>query len=92
MRIFLYILSCFNLIFSMSGLELAQKMKDIPKPIDNQSNSSMLLTNKKGKEKNLKLISNWSLNEKKYNNNLSNNVIIDISILWNNYAIVISKI
>ena len=55
MRIFLYILSCFNLIFSMSGLELAQKMKDIPKPIDNQSNSSMLLTNKKGKEKNLKL-------------------------------------
>ena len=54
MRIFLYILSCFNLIFSMSGLELAQKMKDIPKPIDNQSNSSMLLTNKKGKEKNIK--------------------------------------
>ena len=65
MRISLYILSCFNLIFSMSGLELAQKMKDIPKPIDNQSNSSMLLTNKKGKEKNLKLISKSKDDSKK---------------------------
>ena len=65
MHIFLYILIYFNLTFSMTGLELAQKMKDIPKPIDNQSKSSMLLTNKKGKEKNLKLISKSKDDSKK---------------------------
>ena len=54
MNIYLYILIYFNLIFSMTGIELAQKMKDRPKPTDTQSNSSMLLTNKKGKKKNNK--------------------------------------
>ena len=57
MRIYLNIIICLNLIFSMTGIELAQKMKDRPQPDDIQSNSSMQLTNKKGKKKNLILIS-----------------------------------
>ena len=65
MNIYLYILIYFNLIFSMTGIELAQKMKDRPKPTDTQSNSSMLLTNKKGKKKNLLLISKSKDDSKK---------------------------
>lgn len=65
MRIYLYILIYFNLILSMTGTELAQKMKNINKPFDTQSNSSMLLTNKKGKEKKLKLISKSKDDSKK---------------------------
>ena len=41
----------------MTGIELAEAIKNRPKPIDIQSESSMLLINKKGKRKNLKLIS-----------------------------------
>ena len=65
MKIYLNIIICFNLIFSMTGVELAQKMKDRPQPEDIQSNSSMLLTNKKGKKKNLLLISKSKDDSKK---------------------------
>ena len=65
MNIYLHILIYFNLIFSMTGIELAQKMKDRPKPADTQSNSSMSLTNKKGKKKNLLLISKSKDDSKK---------------------------
>ncbi len=65
MNIYLYILIYINLIYSMTGIELAQKMKDRPKPIDTQSNSSMLLINKKGKKKNLLLISKSKDDSKK---------------------------
>ena len=65
MNIYIYILIYLNIIFSMTGLELAQKMKDRPKPIDIESNSSMLLTNKKGKKKNLLLISKSKDDSKK---------------------------
>ena len=47
MNTYLHILVYFNLLFSMTGVELAKKMKDRPKPFDTQSNSSMILTNKK---------------------------------------------
>jgi len=49
----------------MTGDELAKAMKDRPKPIDTQSESSMLLINKKGKKKNLKLISKSKDDSKK---------------------------
>jgi len=65
MRIYLNIIICLNLIFSMTGVELAQKMKDRPQPDDIQSNSSMLLINKKGKKKNLLLISKSKDDSKK---------------------------
>ena len=65
MNTYLHILVYFNLLFSMTGLELAKKMKDRPKPVDTQSNSSMILTNKKGKEKNLLLISKSKDDSKK---------------------------
>ena len=65
MKIYLNILVYFNLVFSITGLELAQKVKDRPQPEDIQSNSSMLLTNKKGKKKNLLLISKSKDDSKK---------------------------
>tara|TARA_B100000131_G_scaffold291382_1_gene304915 strand:- start:367 stop:1131 length:765 start_codon:yes stop_codon:yes gene_type:complete len=65
MKIYLNILIYFNLVFSITGLELAQKVKDRPQPEDIQSNSSMLLTNKKGKKKNLLLISKSKDDSKK---------------------------
>ncbi len=65
MKIYLNILIYFNLVFSITGLELAQKVKDRPQPEDIQSNSSMLLTNKKGKKKNLLLISRSKDDSKK---------------------------
>jgi len=65
MKIYLNILVYFNLVFSITGLELAQKIKDRPQPEDIQSNSSMLLTNKKGKKKNLLLISKSKDDSKK---------------------------
>ena len=65
MKIYLNILIYFNLVFSITGLELAQKIKDRPQPEDIQSNSSMLLTNKKGKKKNLLLISKSKDDSKK---------------------------
>jgi len=65
MRIYLNIIICLNLIFSMTGIELAQEMKDRPQPDDIQSNSSMLLINKKGKKKNLLLISKSKDDSKK---------------------------
>ena len=65
MKIYLNILVYFNLVFSITGLELAQKIKDRPQPEDIQSNSSMLLTNKKGKKKNLLLISRSKDDSKK---------------------------
>ena len=65
MNTYLHILVYFNLLFSMTGVELAKKMKDRPKPFDTQSNSSMILTNKKGKEKNLLLISKSKDDSKK---------------------------
>jgi len=49
----------------MTGLELANAMKDRPKPIDTQSESSMILTNKKGKKKSLKLINKSKDDSKK---------------------------
>ena len=65
MNTYLHILVYFNLLFSMTGVELAKKIKDRPKPFDTQSNSSMILTNKKGKEKNLLLISKSKDDSKK---------------------------
>ena len=49
----------------MTGIELAEAIKNRPKPIDTQSESSMLLINKKGKKKNLKLISKSKDDSKK---------------------------
>jgi hypothetical protein len=49
----------------MTGLELAQAMKHRPKPIDSQSESTMLLINKKGKKKTLKLLSKSKDDSKK---------------------------
>tara|TARA_Y100000590_G_scaffold470512_1_gene665885 strand:- start:1748 stop:2461 length:714 start_codon:yes stop_codon:yes gene_type:complete len=49
----------------MSGNELAKAMKDRVKPIDTQSESTMVLTNKKGKEKTLRLISKSKDDSKK---------------------------
>ena len=51
---YIHIVLYINFIFAMTGLELANAMKDRPKPIDTQSESSMILTNKKGKKKSLK--------------------------------------
>jgi len=61
----LYIILITNLAFLMTGDELAKAMNERPKPLDSQSESSMLLTNKKGKEKNLKLISKSKDDSKK---------------------------
>ena len=55
----------FNLSICMSGFDLAKAIKDRPSPLDTQSESSMLLTNKKGKKKNLKLISKSKDDSKK---------------------------
>ena len=41
----------FSLIFSMSGLELATKMEERKKPIDTMSKSTMEITKKSGKKK-----------------------------------------
>ena len=46
----------FTILFSMSGLELATKMENRAKPIDTMSSSSMEITKKSGKKRNLKLI------------------------------------
>ena len=62
---YLYIIISINLIFSMTGLELAEAMKNRPKPIDNQSESTMLLINKKGKKKTLKLLNKSKDDSKK---------------------------
>jgi len=62
---YLYIIISINLIFSMTGLELAKAMKHRPKPIDTQSESTMLLINKKGKKKTLKLLSKSKDDSKK---------------------------
>ena len=46
----------FTILFSMSGLELATKMENRAKPTDTMSSSSMEITKKSGKKRNLKLI------------------------------------
>ena len=61
----LSIILILNLIFSMTGDELAKAMDERLKPIDSQSESSMLLTNKKGKKKTLRLLSKTKDNSKK---------------------------
>jgi len=61
----LYILIFLHSIFAMSGVELAKAMKNRPKPDDTQSESTMLLTNKKGKKKTLKLLSKSKDDSKK---------------------------
>ncbi len=65
MKFYIIIFSTFNFILSMTGNELAIAMKEIAKPIDTQSESSMILTNKKGKKKTLKLISKSKDDSKK---------------------------
>jgi len=62
---YIHIVLYINFIFAMTGLELANAMKDRPKPIDTQSESSMILTNKKGKKKSLKLINKSKDDSKK---------------------------
>ena len=61
----LSIILILNLIFSMTGDELAKAMEERLKPIDSQSESSMLLTNKKGKKKTLRLLSKAKDDSKK---------------------------
>lgn len=65
MKSFIKIILIVNIAFAMTGYELATLMKEISKPIDTQSESSMILTNKKGKKKNLKLISKSKDDSKK---------------------------
>ncbi len=55
----------FSLIFSMSGLELATKMEERKKPIDTMSKSTMEITKKSGKKRNLKLINKSKDNSSK---------------------------
>jgi outer membrane lipoprotein-sorting protein len=62
---YLHILIFINFIYSMTGLELAQAMKNRAKPTDTQSESIMVLTNKKGKKKTLKLLSKSKDDSKK---------------------------
>jgi len=54
-----------NYIFSMSGIELAKAMQNRQKPTDIKSESTMVLTNKKGKKKTLKLLSKSKDDSKK---------------------------
>lgn len=53
-----YIILTINLtfLFSMTGLELATKMENRIKPVDTKSKSTMEITKKSGKKRNLKLI------------------------------------
>ena len=48
----------YSTIYPISGLELAEKMEDRLKPIDLRSENTMVLTNKKGREKNIIPIQN----------------------------------
>ena len=52
-------------LYGLSGLELAIKMQERPKPNDLKSENTMILTNKKGKEKTSKLISKSKDDSKK---------------------------
>jgi len=52
-------------LFGLTGLELAQKMEKRPKPKDLKSENTMILINKKGREKNSKLISKSKDDSKK---------------------------
>lgn len=65
MKNYLHIFIIINFIYSMTGIELAIAMKNRSKPIDTQSESIMLLTNKKGKKKTLKLLSKSKDDSKK---------------------------
>ena len=51
MKSFIKITLIVNIAFTMTGYELATLMKEIPKPIDTQSESSMILTNRKRQRK-----------------------------------------
>ena len=61
------ILMCFYLssLYGLTGLELAIKMQERPKPNDLNSENTMVLTNKKGKKKISKLISKTKDDSKK---------------------------
>ena len=52
-------------LYGLSGLELAIKMQERPKPNDLKSENTMILTNKKGKKKTSKLISKSKDDSKK---------------------------
>ena len=65
MKKYIHITIYISFTFSMTGIELAEAIKNRSKPIDIQSESSMLLINKKGKKKNLKLISKSKDDSKK---------------------------
>ena len=54
-----------TILFSMTGLELATNMENRKKPIDTMSNSSMEITKKSGKIRNLKLINKSKDNSSK---------------------------
>jgi len=62
---YIFIILISNLILAITGNDLAKSIKNRPVPLDIQSESSMILTNKKGKEKNLKLISKSKDDSKK---------------------------
>ena len=62
---YLIITISFTYLFSITGLELATKMEDRPKPQDTRSQSSMILTNKKNQTRTLKLINKSMDNSKK---------------------------
>ena len=65
MKKYIHLIIYISFTFSMTGIELAKAIKNRSKPIDTQSESSMLLINKKGKKKNLKLISKSKDDSKK---------------------------
>jgi hypothetical protein len=50
-KILLIIFVYSTFIFAMSGLELAKKIDNKKKPKDSKSNTTMILTNKNGKQK-----------------------------------------
>jgi hypothetical protein len=52
-------------LYGLTGLELAKKMENRPKPNDLKSENTMILTNKKGKTKTSKLISKSKDDSKK---------------------------
>tara|TARA_Y100000590_G_scaffold252973_1_gene284166 strand:- start:7239 stop:7994 length:756 start_codon:yes stop_codon:yes gene_type:complete len=61
----LKILLLVSFLLPMTGLELAQKMEERPKPNDLKSENTMILINKKGREKTSKLISKSKDDSKK---------------------------
>ena len=60
-----FVLIYITSLYSITGLEIAQKMENRAKPIDIKSKNTMILTNKKGKKKTSKLISQSKDDSKK---------------------------